>query len=86
MSSMNDAIWNAGLRGEPVISAAKDLVVLWENRKIAGTLRSERNAAIDQARTNLIEAVHEYEAVSRSTATAAGKDENPQQGKIQRSA
>lgn len=47
-------------RRSDVISTACDLVGLWENPKIRGLPRSERNAAIEQTRAKLIEAVHAF--------------------------
>ena len=44
-----------------VIKEAQSLVALWKHQKIAGLPRSERNAAIDETRKRLIEAVEKYE-------------------------
>lgn len=42
---------------EDIIEIACDLVGLWQNQKIAALPRSERNAAIEETRNRLIEAV-----------------------------
>lgn len=44
-----------------IVDAACDLVVLWENQKIAGLPRAERNAAIEVTRQRLIDAVRATE-------------------------
>lgn len=44
-----------------VADAARDLVALWESQKIQGLPRADRNAAIEQTRERLIEAVHNLE-------------------------
>lgn len=48
-----------------VIEAAKDLVHLWQNQKIAGLARAERNTAIEETRNSLISAVKMLEAMPR---------------------
>lgn len=40
-----------------IVLAARDLVALWQSPRIQGLPRSERNAAIDETRTRLINAV-----------------------------
>jgi hypothetical protein len=45
-----------------VIEAARDIVALWRNPRIRALPRSERNAAIEDARTRLIVAVGELDA------------------------
>lgn len=42
-----------------IITAADDLVALWKAQRVSGATRAERNAAIDQARANLVKAVDE---------------------------
>lgn len=43
---------------EDIVEIACDLVGLWENPKIAALARFERNAAIEDTRNKLIEAVN----------------------------
>lgn len=40
---------------------AKDLVALWESPNIRGLPRAERNAAIEETRNRMIEAIHARE-------------------------
>lgn len=40
-----------------IIETAKDLVALWQSPKIQGLLRADRNAAIEETRNRMIEAV-----------------------------
>ncbi len=42
---------------EEVIGSARDLVALWKAQKISGLSRAERNAAIEDTRQRLIDAV-----------------------------
>lgn len=51
-----------------IIALALDLVSLWENPKIKALARSDRNAAIEETRERLIEAVTNYESRSSSEA------------------
>jgi hypothetical protein len=44
-----------------VADIAAELVALWENPKINGLPRAERNTAIEGTRQKLIEAVHEWQ-------------------------
>lgn len=44
-----------------IVSAARDLVALWEDQNIRGLPRAERNKAIDGTRERLISAVKEWE-------------------------
>lgn len=48
---------------ERIIEVARDLVALWQNPKIRALPRSERNAAIDETRERLIEAVESLKMV-----------------------
>lgn len=45
---------------DDIIDAAKDLVALWRNPKIQALSRQERNAAIEDTRARLMEAVDAY--------------------------
>lgn len=45
-----------------IADTAADLVLLWQQQKIAGLPRSERNAAIEDVRNRLIDAVTEWQA------------------------
>lgn len=42
-----------------IVEAADELVALWENQKIEGLSRSERNKTIEETREKLIKAVKE---------------------------
>lgn len=44
-----------------VADIARDLVTLWENQRIQGLPRSERNASIEHVRKRLTEAVRKWE-------------------------
>lgn len=48
-------------RADEIVSAARDLVALWEDQNIRGLPRAERNKAIDGTRERLILAVKEWE-------------------------
>lgn len=48
----------ASLRENEVIATAKDLVALWQNPTIQALPRADRNAAIEETRNRLIEAVN----------------------------
>lgn len=67
-----------------IVHRALALVSLWDNQKIAGLPRAERNAAIDETKAKFIEAVHEYAKASRAPKAATVEDESPQQGKVHR--
>jgi hypothetical protein len=53
-----------------VVTAAQNLVALWKEQKVSGLPRAERNAAIEDTRARLIEAVDEL--ATNSTAAPAG--------------
>ncbi len=42
---------------EEIVSAAADLVSLWKAQKISGVSRADRNAAIEESRQRLIDAL-----------------------------
>ena len=46
---------------ERVLHAARNLLLLWQNQKIAGLPRAERNAAIEGCREQLLMAVAEID-------------------------
>ena len=69
MTSMNEAVWRKGLAalghglaGQEIIDAALDLVALWENPKIMGLSRADRNATIEKSRNRLIVAARKLRA------------------------
>ncbi len=57
--------------GEEIVAAADvadiagDLVGLWENQNISGLPRADRNAAIEDTRNKLIEAVHSWQCAKQ---------------------
>lgn len=60
--------WRCQL-AKDVADIARDLVLLWENQKIAGLPRSERNAAIDDIRARLTVAVRRRQDFCKSDGT-----------------
>lgn len=49
-----------------VADIAADIVALWDNQKIKGLPRAERNAAIEETRNKLIEAVRIWDEAKKS--------------------
>lgn len=55
-----------------IADIARDLVAMWENQRIEGLPRAERNAAIEDIRRDLISAVNDSKLKSAGGSGSAG--------------